>query len=105
MVCLGLEPGVAGWKAQTNPLSYSGTPSLLFLMGQPGPLLLFLVFSNKHHYSFLQLIYVKKCPSSIWCRDLNPQPLEHESPTITSKPGLLPNNQSSLLFSNVPEPM
>ena len=21
MVCLGLEPGVAGWKAQTNPLS------------------------------------------------------------------------------------
>ena len=26
MVCLGLEPGVAGWKAQTNPLSYGGTP-------------------------------------------------------------------------------
>ena len=22
MVCLGLEPGAAGWKAQTNPLSY-----------------------------------------------------------------------------------
>ena len=28
MVCLGLEPGAAGWKAQTNPLSYGGTPSL-----------------------------------------------------------------------------
>ena len=26
MVCLGVEPGVAGWKAQTNPLSYGGTP-------------------------------------------------------------------------------
>ena len=26
MVCLGLEPGAAGWKVQTNPLSYSGTP-------------------------------------------------------------------------------
>ena len=26
MVCLGLEPGVAEWKAQTNPLSYGGTP-------------------------------------------------------------------------------
>ena len=26
MVCLGLEPGTAGWKAQTNPLSYGGTP-------------------------------------------------------------------------------
>ena len=23
-VCLGLEPRVAGWKAQTNPLSYGG---------------------------------------------------------------------------------
>ena len=22
MACLGVEPGVAGWKAQTNPLSY-----------------------------------------------------------------------------------
>ena len=26
MVCLGLEPGAAGWKAQMNPLSYGGTP-------------------------------------------------------------------------------
>ena len=26
MVCLGLEPGGARWKAQTNPLSYGGTP-------------------------------------------------------------------------------
>ena len=25
MVCLGLKPRAAGWKAQTNPLSYSGT--------------------------------------------------------------------------------
>ena len=28
MVCLGLEPGAAGWKAQTNPLSYGGTHQL-----------------------------------------------------------------------------
>ena len=27
MVCLGFEPRAAGWKAQTNPLSYGGTPS------------------------------------------------------------------------------
>ena len=26
MVCLGLEPGAAGWKALMNPLSYGGTP-------------------------------------------------------------------------------
>ena len=26
MVCLGFEPGAAGWKVQMNPLSYGGTP-------------------------------------------------------------------------------
>ena len=31
MVCLGLEPGAAGWKAQTIPLSYGGTPQANFL--------------------------------------------------------------------------
>ena len=28
MVCLGFEPGAAGWKAETNPLSYGGAPGL-----------------------------------------------------------------------------
>ena len=28
MVRLGFEPGTAGWKAQTNPLSYGGTPNI-----------------------------------------------------------------------------
>ena len=32
MVCLGIEPGAAGWKARTNPLSYGGTPILAFLI-------------------------------------------------------------------------
>ena len=32
MVCLGLEPGTAGWKAQTNSLSYGGTPRLPFFI-------------------------------------------------------------------------
>ena len=31
MVCLGFEPRVAGWKAQTNPLSYGGTPYYIIL--------------------------------------------------------------------------
>ena len=31
MECLGVEPGAAWWKAQTNPLSYGGTPNVLFL--------------------------------------------------------------------------
>ena len=56
-----------------------------FKMGQPRPLFrLFSVFSNKH-YKFLQQIYVKKCPSSIWCRDSNPQPSQREYPPITTR--------------------
>ena len=26
MACLGVQPRAAGWKAQTNPLSYGSTP-------------------------------------------------------------------------------
>ena len=34
---------------------------------------------------------MKKCPFSIQCRDSNSQPMEHESPPITTGPaGLLP---------------
>ena len=32
---------------------------------------------------------MKKCPSSIQCRDSNSRLLEHESPPITTRPGLL----------------
>ena len=32
MVCLWLEPGAAGWKVQTNPLGYAGTPSYLLML-------------------------------------------------------------------------
>ena len=28
MLCLELEPRAVGWKTQTNPLSYGGTPAL-----------------------------------------------------------------------------
>ena len=31
MVYLGLDPGAAGFKAQTNPLSYGGTPTIKLL--------------------------------------------------------------------------
>ena len=31
------------------------------------------------------------CPFSIWCRDSNSGPLEHESPPITTRPGLPPH--------------
>ena len=32
MVCLGLKPRAAGWKAQMNPLSYGGTPRISCLL-------------------------------------------------------------------------
>ena len=31
MVCSGLKPEGAGWFAQTNPLSYGGTPYLKYV--------------------------------------------------------------------------
>ena len=58
-------------------------------MGQPWPLLSFM-FSLFQQTSLhiLQQINVKKCPSNLRCRDLNPWPLEHEPPPITTRPGL-----------------
>ena len=82
------------WKdakgSPTSPPVFNFEPKQLITffkkMGQPRPLFcLFSVFSNKH-YNF----YVKKCPSSIWCWDSNPRPLESESLPITTRPGLPP---------------
>ena len=39
---------------------------------------------------------MKKCSSSIQCWDSNLQPLEHESPHITTRPGLPPGYYSVL---------
>ena len=60
-----------------------------FKWANPG--LFFIYFRLfKHALQFLQQINVNKCPSSIRCRDSNSQPLEHESPPITTRPGLPP---------------
>ena len=60
-------------------------------MAQPG-LFLFIYGLFKQTIKFLQQMNVKKsCPSSIWHWDSNPQPLEHESSPITTRPGLPPN--------------
>ena len=59
-------------------------------MGQPRPL--FHLFSSfqTNITNFTTNMYVKKCPSSIRCRDSNSRPLEHEPPPITTRPGLPP---------------
>ena len=59
-------------------------------MGQPQPLFrLFLVFSNKHHYNF-KINQFEKMSIQFTDQDSNPQPLEHESSPITTRPGLPP---------------
>ena len=48
MVGLGLDTGMAGWKAETNPLSYGGTTKLstLFLQESANPGLFFVYFRS-----------------------------------------------------------
>ena len=46
----------------------------------------FLFSLFKETLQFLQQIIVKKRPSSIQCRDSNPQPFEHELSPITTRP-------------------
>ena len=53
------------------------------------PSLFFIYFRLfKHTLQILQ--HVKKCPSIIRCQDLNSRSLEHDSPPITTGPGLPP---------------
>ena len=63
-------------------------------MGLPSPLFHFYVVFHKHKLQFLQQINVRKCPFCIWCHDLNSQPLEHETPPITTRPGLPLNTEN-----------
>ena len=44
MVCLGFEPRAAGWKAQTNPLSYGGTPFTYSFLKWANPRIFFIYF-------------------------------------------------------------
>ena len=60
-------------------------------MGQSRHLLPFIFGLFKQtSLQFLQQIYVQKCPFSIWCLDSNSLCSEHESPPITTRPGLPP---------------
>ena len=77
------------------PHAYNDTytiPRIYFLkkiMGQPG--LFFIYFRLfKHTPQFFTTNKCENCPSSIWCWDSNSRSLEHESPPITTRPGLPP---------------
>ena len=70
---------------------YNTGTSILIVQEWANPGFFFIYFRPfKHTLQFLQQINVKKCPSSIRHWDSNSRPLEHESPPITTKPGLPP---------------
>ena len=59
-------------------------------MGQPG---LFFVYFRSFQTNIITIFTTnkcEKCPSRIWCQDLNPQPSECEPLPITTRPGLPP---------------
>ena len=56
------------------------TTQMVFLNGPSSASFLFILGLFKQTIQILQQIYVKKCPSSIWCRNLNLQPSDFESP-------------------------
>ena len=78
----------------------------VFLKKWANTCLFFIYFRPfKHTLQFLQQINVKKCPSSIRCRDLNSQLLECESPPLTTRPGLLPSCYARIFTSSfLPSP-
>ena len=62
---------------------------------------LFFVYFRLFKQTLLQFFTTnkcEKCPSSKWCWDSNPRPSGHESPTITTRPGLQP--KLALKFSS-----
>ena len=88
-----------GWNRKS---SYVLKPC--FKIDQPRPLFHLLPSFQTHITNFTTNMYVKKCPSSIWCRDLNSRPLEHESPPITTRPGLPPHrNFVFVVYSQRPK--
>ena len=75
-----------------------------FKTGYPRTLLsLFSVFF-KQTAQILQQINVKKCPTSIRCRDLNKQPLDYESPPLTTRLVLLLSFEQDFVVSPSSDP-
>ena len=68
-------------------------------MGHPRPLYHLFSYYQTNFRSLTTIVCGKiLCPSGIRRRDSNPQPLEHESTPITTKPGLPPSSLQLGLF-------
>ena len=66
------------------------TPSFFLKMGQTRPLFRFYfrLFQTNNYNSYNKYMWKMWWPSSIQCRASNPWPSGHESPPITTRPGL-----------------
>ena len=56
----------------------------------PASLIVYFWYLQRNIITIFTKNICEKCPSSIRCQDLNPRPLENESPLITTRPGLPP---------------
>ena len=64
MVCLGLKPGVAGWKAQMNPLSYGSRNAYIKIFSGTD-----LRSTRRYKNVFQQMQYVsRRCRKSLFLR-------------------------------------
>ena len=89
------------WRQYCSLHSFMHFTILVFIKWADRGLFLIYFRLFKHTLNlFLQQIHVSKCPSSIWCRDWNSRPLEHESPPIITRPGLPPYDTCCLIFFN-----
>ena len=80
------------------------TNNILYKMGQPRPLLLSTIRCFQTNIiTIFPTNICEKCPSCRRYQDLNPRPSEHESPPITTRPGLPPKRIICLLssFNNI----
>ena len=59
-----------------------------FFKNEPFPASFCLFSSFQTNITIFTANMYEKCPSNIRCWDWNPQPSEHESPPITTRPGL-----------------
>ena len=102
-------------RCRRNCFITRAQPSKVFLKKLANPGLFFVYFwSFQTNITIFTTIICEKCPSSIWCRDSNPQPLERESLPITTRPGLPPillkfnyeqvEVRKSRVFNNWPNP-
>ena len=73
-------------------IGYGGILIMEMFLNEPSPasFSFIFVFSNKHNNFYNKWMWNNIHPVGILCWDSNLRPLEHESPPITTRPGLPP---------------